>query len=109
MSRCLCETWEFSTELIAMIGLDFPKLLLLGLTVVALVALGYACLFRTTVLVDWARRRYQRSSRIVQAWPFSNLVLKPWYPTYLRGMGVYALLTAILVGYEIFRLLQQQQ
>jgi hypothetical protein len=87
---------------------SLPKLLFLGLVVIALVVLGCACLFRTTALVEWARMRYQRSSRIVQAWPFSNLVLKPWYPTYLRGMGIYALLIAILVGYELFRLLQHQ-
>lgn len=94
--------------LTTMIDSDLPKLLFLGLVVVALVVLGCACLFRTNALADWARTRYRRSSGIVQGWPFSNLVLKPWYPTYLRGMGVYALLIAILVGYEIFRLLQQQ-
>jgi hypothetical protein len=93
--------------LATLIDSDMPKVLFLGLVVIALVVLGCACLFRTTVLVEWARTRYQRSSRIVQAWPFSNLVLKPWYPTYLRGMGVYALLIAILVVYDIFRLLQQ--
>ena len=87
--------------------IDLPKLLLVGLAVIALVVLGCACLFRTTALVEWARTHHQRS-RIIQAWPFSNLVLKSWYPIYLRGMGIYALLIAILVGCEFFRLLQQR-
>lgn len=85
-----------------------PKLLFLGLVVIALVVLSCACLFRTTALVEWVRKDYLRSSRVVQAWPFSNLVLKPWFPIYLRMMGIYALLIAILVAYGFFRFVEQQ-
>lgn len=84
------------------------KILFLGFVVIALVVLGCACLFRTTVLVEWARKDYLRSSRFVQEWPGSNLVLKSSFPIYLRGMGIYLLLFAILVASDIFQLLQQQ-
>jgi hypothetical protein len=83
---------------------DMPKLLFLALVVIALVVLGCSCLFKTTALVEWTRMRYQRSSRLVQAWPFSNLVLRPWFPIYLRWMGVYALLIAIIVAYDAYHL-----
>lgn len=97
-----------SPVLATIIDSDMSKLLFLGLLVIALVVLGLVCLFRTTVLVEWVRKDYLRSSRVVQAWPFSNLVLKPWFPIYLRLMGIYALLIAILVAYGFFGLLQQQ-
>jgi hypothetical protein len=84
------------------------KILFLGFAVIALVVLGCACLFRTTVLVEWARKDYLRSSRFVQAWPGTNLVMKSSFPIYLRGMGIYALLIAIFVASDIFQLLQQQ-
>jgi hypothetical protein len=57
--------------------------------IVALAALGWICLFRTDVMAEWARRQHQRRSKFVQDYPFSNIVLKPWYPTYLRSMGVF--------------------
>jgi hypothetical protein len=82
------------------------KILFLGFVVIALVVLGCVCLFRTTVLVEWARKDFLRSSRFVQAWPGTNLVMKSWFPMYLRGMGIYALLIAIFVASDIFQLLQ---
>jgi len=84
------------------------KILFLGFAVSALMVLGCACLFRTTLLVEWARKDYLRSSRVVQAWPLANLVLKPWYPIYLRMVGIYLLLIAIVVAFDIFQLVQQQ-
>ena len=47
---------------------------------------GWLCLFRTSTVVGWLRANHARS-RLVRAYPFSSLVLKPWYPTYLRCMG----------------------
>ena len=78
------------------------KKLLAVLAIVALAALGWACLFRTNVIVEWVRRDYRRSNRFVQAWPFSNLVLKSWYPTYLRSMGICFWIFDSLLIYGIF-------
>ena len=83
------------------------KILFLGFAVIALVVLGCACLFRTTVLVEWARKDYLRSTRNIQAWSSTAIVMKDWFPMYLRGMGVFALLIAILVASDVFQLLQQ--
>jgi len=38
------------------------------------------------------RRRHQRSSKLLQKWPFAKMVMKPWYPTYLRVMGLFGFL-----------------
>ena len=40
-------------------------------------------------MASYVRRRYLRSSKLVQKWPFANLVMKPWYPGYLRIMGLF--------------------
>jgi hypothetical protein len=48
---------------------------------------GWLCLFKTKMFVGWAGCTYRRN-RMSRAYPFSGLSLKPWYPTYLGGMGV---------------------
>jgi hypothetical protein len=64
---------------------------------------GWFCVFRTNVLVAWGRKNYEKS-KLVQAYPFSNLVLKPWYPTYIRCAGIFIWLWALgLVYLVIFR------
>jgi hypothetical protein len=59
---------------------------------------GWLCLFRTTTVLGWARGTYTKS-RVVPAYPFSSLVLKPWYPTYLRCKGgfIWLLGTAFVI------------
>jgi len=49
---------------------------------------GWLCVFRTSMLVEWGRRNYAKS-RTLQAYPFPNIVLKPWYPTYIRCAGIF--------------------
>ena len=61
------------------------------LLVLGLAASGWLLLFRTTTFVKWGRNSYAKS-RIVRAWPFANLVMKPWYATYLRCAGVFILM-----------------
>lgn len=61
------------------------KILFLGFVVIALAVLGCVCLFRTTVLVEWLRKDYLRSSRVVQEWPGFNLVLKSSFPIICVG------------------------
>lgn len=67
----------------------------------ALGVLGAMCLFRPGVLVDLSQRNYERR-KMTRAWPFSNLVLKPWYPTYLRFMGLFVWAFDLLFIYAIF-------
>ena len=81
---------------------DTPKMLFLVSAVIAVAAVGCACLFRTTALVEWARRDYQRSSRFVQGWPGAKVVLMPWFPAYLRLLGAFLLLIAVLVSFDVW-------
>jgi len=52
-----------------------------------LATLGTFCIARPGIFVHWAQNNYRRS-RLIQAYPFSNLVFRPWFPTYLRFMGL---------------------
>jgi len=72
------------------------------LLMVALAIVGWTCVFRTVVVVEWARRRHHKSGRLVQAYPFSNIVLKPWYPTYLRSIGIFVWLVDLLLVIVVF-------
>jgi hypothetical protein len=69
--------------------------------------IGWLCVFRTNVFVCWARKNYQRSSRLIQIYPFHSMVLKPWFPTYIRCTGIliwaWALIIFILEMMSHFR------
>ncbi len=67
---------------------------------IGLLALGWACVFQARPIADWQRRQYYQSSKFVQRWPLANIVLKSWYPTYLRGMGEFLWLIAVLLMVE---------
>jgi hypothetical protein len=61
---------------------------------------GWLCVFRTNMLVTWGRRPYEKS-KFVRAYPFSNIVMKPWYPTYIRCAGIFIWLWALAVIYLV--------
>lgn len=48
-------------------------------------------------MADYARRRYFKMNKLFQKWPFANMVLEPWLPTYLRVMGLFVLAFALLL------------
>jgi hypothetical protein len=71
----------------------------MGVSIAILLLVGWAALFKTGAVVEFARRDYRNSGKLVQNWPFANMVLKEWFPIYLRGMGVFAwLIAAILIA-----------
>jgi hypothetical protein len=53
-------------------------------------------------ITEYARRRYLRRNKLFQKWPFANMVLKPWYPTYLRFMGLFGFALALLFIVDTF-------
>ena len=55
--------------------------------VAGLAVCGWLCIYRTDVLVSRQRRRYEQHWW-VRAYPLSVMVMKPWYPFYLRFSGV---------------------
>jgi hypothetical protein len=61
---------------------------------------GSLCIFKTTMLVGWAQRNYTKS-KFVQAYPFSGMVMKPWYPIYIRSAGIFIWLWALAIDYLV--------
>ena len=49
---------------------------------------GWLFVFKTDMLVRWGRTNYEKS-KLVRASPNAGLVMKPWYPTLLRGAGIF--------------------
>jgi hypothetical protein len=64
------------------------------------VACGWLGIFRTGTLVNWGRKNYAKS-KFVRAYPFASMVLKPWYPYYIRCAGIFIWLWALIVGYLV--------
>jgi hypothetical protein len=61
---------------------------------------GGLCIFKTNLLVGWGRRNYTKN-KFVQAYPSSGIVMKPWYPIYIRGAGVFIWLWALALDYLV--------
>jgi hypothetical protein len=72
------------------------------IVIVGLAVLGWACLFRTRILVEYARQRYERSNRFIKAWPGHGTVMKSWYPGYLRSMGIFVWSFDLLIIMVVF-------
>ena len=64
---------------------------------VAFVVLGVLCVARPDKVADYCRRRHLRNSPFMQKWPFARMVMDPWIPTYLRFMGVFVLVFAVML------------
>ena len=59
---------------------------------------GWLCIFRTNILVTWGRK----NAKTKFAWsPFSSIPMKPQYPTYIRGAGVFIWFWAIALIYAV--------
>ena len=57
---------------------------------------GGLCVLKTGMVVGWAQKNYTKS-KLVQAYPFSNMVMKPWYTLYIRCAGVFVWLVALAI------------
>jgi hypothetical protein len=76
------------------------KAIWLAVISLAFYACGALCIFRTSMLVGWAQKNYTKS-KFVQAYPFSGMVMKPWYPTYIRAAGIFIWLWALAIDYLV--------
>jgi hypothetical protein len=54
------------------------------------------CAVKPEAVASYLRRRYLRTPKLVRNFPFYSVVMKPWYPTYLRLVGVFGLLGVII-------------
>jgi len=69
---------------------------------VFLALVGALCIFKPESMQAWFQKRHSRSNKFVQNYPFAKLIFKPWYPTYLRFMGVWAWMFALFFAYAAF-------
>jgi hypothetical protein len=68
---------------------------------VGLAVCGWLCVYKTDVLVRRQRRRYEEHWWI-RAYPFSSMVMKSWYPTYLRCAGVLVWIWDLAIVYLVW-------
>ena len=61
---------------------------------------GWLCVFKTNMLVERARKNYEKR-KFVRAFASSDMVLKPWYPTFIRCAGVFIWLWAVAIIYAV--------
>jgi hypothetical protein len=70
---------------------------------------GWLCVFKTQTLVWYGRRNYERTMKsggwffrtYLRITPMSHMALKPWYPTFVRCMGIYIWFFAVTILYFV--------
>jgi hypothetical protein len=72
----------------------------LGVMSLVFYTCGALCIFKTKMLVGWGQGNYVKHKSI-QAYPFSDFVMKPWYPMYIRGAGIFIWLWALAIDYLV--------
>ena len=55
---------------------------------------GGLCIFKTKMVAGWGQKSY-KTNQWVRAYPFSNVVMKPWYPILIRCSGIFICLWAL--------------
>ena len=75
----------------------------LTVTTIGLVIFGWLCMSRPHLLLKWSQQNYA-NSKLIRGWPFSNLIFKSWYPTYLRVAGAVLWICALGVLYLLYLL-----
>ena len=73
-----------------------------GIAAALLTLLGAICVFKPGVVQGWFQARYHQSGKFAQNLPFSTLIFRPWYRTYLRLWGAWAWVFALIFGYAAF-------
>jgi hypothetical protein len=56
---------------------------------------GSLCVFKTNMLVAWGRKNYV-VRKFYSTWPFPDMIMKPWYPTFLRFFGIMLWVNAVI-------------
>jgi hypothetical protein len=75
---------------------------------VFLALVGSFCIFKPERMQAWCQRQHNSSNKFFQNYPFAKLIFKPWYPTYLRFMGVWAWMFALFLAYAVFSTLARR-
>ena len=65
------------------------------------VFIGLLCIVWPERIEASARRTFLNAPGWVRRWPFANMVMKPWYGTYLLCAGMFAWTVAVLLAIAI--------
>jgi hypothetical protein len=77
--------------------MDRVILILFGISTGTAVALVCAlCAARPDKMAVYIQNRYLQSPKWVRGWPFASMVMKSWYPIYLRWMGLAGFLCTLI-------------
>jgi hypothetical protein len=63
---------------------------ILLIVAIGLAPIGYVCLAKPRAVVEWHQRHYRPN------FPTMRMVSKPWFPVYLRFMGIFIWAFAVL-------------
>jgi len=55
---------------------------------IGLAVLCALCVAMPDKIASYMRDRHLRSPKWIQKWPFASIVMKAWYPIYLRVVGL---------------------
>lgn len=61
---------------------------------------GWYCIFRTNSIVKRAQESYTKH-KLTRTYPFSGMVMKTWYPTYIRCAGIFIWFWAALIDFFV--------
>ena len=98
--------WAIVGFLVAGWSMNTSRAVWLVIMALGFAVCGWLGVFKTNMLVAMGRKNYEKS-KLLRSSPLSGMVLKPWYPTYIRCAGIFfwlwALAIAYLVGFRNFR------
>jgi hypothetical protein len=84
---------EFSYVATQVQRMMFLNILVLATVLLTLASVGSFCVFKPHKIVNWGQK-LSRQSGFFRMNPF---LFKPWYPSYLRVMGLFVLLALLAV------------
>ena len=63
---------------------------------IAIAATCAFCAFQSNKVTNYMRRRHLNSPTWARKWPFAGIVMKEWYPVYLRVVGIGGFVCALV-------------
>jgi hypothetical protein len=90
--------WVIVGFLVAGWSMNTSKPVWLVIMVLGFAVCGWLGVFKTNMVVAMGRKNYEKS-KFLRSSPLSGIVLKPWYPTYIRCVGIFIWLWALAIVY----------
>ncbi len=74
---------------------------------VFLTLVGAFFVFKPKTAQAWFQRRYT-NNKFARRYLFARMIFKPWYPTYLKVMGVWVWMFALFFAYVVLSALARR-